>query len=232
MKRSAMVVVLGGDGTLLSLARHQGDRKVPILGINMGHLGFLTEVTSQEALSQLEEALAGGMKLSSRMMLQSELHRVEERKDLPPVLNDVVINKSALARIFDVDVLVDGQRVTNIRADGIIVSTPTGSTGYNLAAAGPIVHPEMDVILITPICPHTLTNRPVVLAGDVEVEIRINDGEEIYLTLDGQHGFPLLDGDVVKVKRSSKRISILTPAGRNYFDVLRNKLQWGRRYRH
>ena len=229
MKRCDLMVVLGGDGTLLSLAKYQVGRQVPILGVNMGHLGFLTEVSRDEAFEQLGEALEGRMTRSHRMMLVSELQRGEQRERLPHVLNDVVINKSALARIFDMDVLVDGSSVTNMRADGVIISTPTGSTAYNLAANGPVVHPEMDVILFTPICPHTLTNRPVVLSAEVVVELRINDGEEIYLTLDGQQGFPLQGGDIVRVWRSERRICVLVPSGRNYFDVLRNKLQWGKR---
>jgi NAD+ kinase len=129
--------------------------------------------------------------------------------------------------MLDIDVLVDGAKVANLRADGVIISTPTGSTAYNLAANGPIVHPEMDVIIVTPICPHTLTNRPVVLSAEVVVEMRINDGEEMYLTLDGQQGFPLQGGDIVRVWRSERRMCLLVPTGRNYFDVLRNKLQWG-----
>jgi NAD+ kinase len=227
LHRCDLIVVLGGDGTLLSLAKFQVGRQVPILGVNMGQLGFLTEVSSNEALEQLEAALEGRMSCSSRMMLASELQRGDKVERLPHVLNDVVINKSALARIFDVDVMVDGASVTNIRADGVIISTPTGSTAYNLSANGPIVHPEMDVIIVTPICPHTLTNRPVVLSAEVVVEIRINDGEEIYLTLDGQQGFPLRGRDVVRIWRSERRVCLLVPTGRNYFDVLRNKLQWG-----
>ena len=230
MQRCDMVIVLGGDGTLLSLARHQRGRIVPILGINLGHLGFLTEVAASEAYEQIEAALEGRMRRSRRMMLASELVRREGVLELPHVLNDVVINKSALARIFDVDILVDGQWATNVRADGIIISTPTGSTAYNLAANGPIVHPEMDVIIISPICPHTLTQRPVVLSGNVELELRINNGEEIYLTLDGQKGFPISGGDVVKIKRSERRLCILSPADRDFFDVLRNKLNWGKRW--
>ncbi|HUX07447.1 MAG TPA: NAD(+)/NADH kinase [Acidobacteriota bacterium] len=229
MKRCELIVVLGGDGTLLSLAKYQVGRQVPILGVNMGQLGFLTEVAHSEALEQLEEALEGRMTRSYRMMLASELQRGDRSERLPHVLNDVVINKSALARIFDLDVLVDGFSVTNTRADGVIVSTPTGSTAYNLAANGPVVHPEMDVIIFTPICPHTLTNRPVVLSADMVVELRINDGEEIYLTLDGQQGFPLRGGDIVRVWRSERQVCLLVPSGRNYFDVLRNKLQWGKR---
>jgi NAD+ kinase len=145
------------------------------------------------------------------------------------VLNDVVINKSALARIFDVDIAIDGEKITTIRADGIIISTPTGSTAYNLAANGPIVHPHMSVILITPICPHTLTYRPVVLAGEAVIELSLRDSEQTYLTLDGQEGFPLERGDVVRVFRSPRSMTLLMPERNSFFTVLRNKLKWGDR---
>lgn len=224
-----LVIVLGGDGTLLSLAKLQGKKKVKILGINMGYLGFLTEVPISEAIQDLQAALKGKMYESRRMMLRTELERGGRSKNLDHVLNDVVINKSALARIFDVDVMLNGERITTIRADGIIVSTPTGSTAYNLAAGGPIIHPEMDVIVVTPICPHTLTNRPVVLPGDMVVEMQIGRGDEIYLTLDGQHGFPIADGDIVRVRRGECYMHLLSPSERSYFDILKNKLNWGKR---
>jgi NAD+ kinase len=229
MKSCDLVIVLGGDGTLLSLARFQGSREVPILGINMGSLGFLTEVYDSEAMDQLQAAFDGRIECSMRMMLQSELVRGDESKPLPHVLNDIVINKSAVARIFDLDVIVNGERISTIRADGLIVSTPTGSTAYNLAAGGPIVHPEMNVFILAPICPHTLTNRPLVLPGDSLVELRINGGEEVYLTLDGQEGFPLVENDLVRVRRGERTLCILSPVGRSYFEVLQNKLKWGER---
>lgn len=229
MAESDMVIVLGGDGTLLSLARYQSEREVPILGINMGSLGFLTEIASDEAVHQLNQTFEGQAHYSRRMMLKAELLRGEDRQPLPNVLNDVVINKSALARIFDVDIRVNGELITVIRADGLIVSTPTGSTAYNLAAGGPIIHPEMEVIILTPICSHTLTNRPIVLPGEMTVELRINGREETYLTLDGQQGFPLQDGDIVRVCKSESALCILSARGRSFFDVLQSKLKWGER---
>jgi len=227
MERCDLVVVLGGDGTLLSLAKHQGERQVPILGVNMGSLGFLTEISDGEALEQLEATLDGEMRRSNRMMLKVELHRGDTVRKLPHVLNDVVINKSALARIFDVNVILDGVEITTIRADGIIVSTPTGSTAYNLAANGPIIYPEMEVIVLSPICPFTLTNRPIVLPADMVVELRINGDQETFLTLDGQHGFPLSGGDIVRIERGERTLCILSPKGRSYFEVLQSKLKWG-----
>lgn len=227
--RSDMVVVLGGDGTMLSLAKYQDEDEKPVVGVNMGSLGFLTEVAVTEAEEMIASALNGELGMSYRMMLHTELVRDQSTQPLQRVLNDVVINKSALARIFDVEVIIDGESITTIRADGIILSTPTGSTAYNLAANGPIVHPEMQVILLTPICPHMLTYRPVVLPGEAVIELTLVDGEETYLTLDGQAGFPLQMGDVVRVMRSSKRMTILSPPRRSFFRVLRNKLKWGDR---
>lgn len=229
VRRSELVIVLGGDGTMLSLARYQDDQEKPVLGINMGSLGFLTETSVREAETAIAAALQGRLQKSRRMMLQASLIRNGEPQPLQHVLNDVVINKSALARIFDVDVVIDGEKITTIRADGIIVSTPTGSTAYNLAANGPIVHPHMSVIIITPICPHTLTYRPVVLAGDTTLDLKLRDSEETYLTLDGQEGFPLKQGDVVRVIRSSRSMTLLMPARNSFFTVLRNKLKWGDR---
>lgn len=228
-RTSDLIIVLGGDGTMLSLARFQENEEKPVLGINMGSLGFLTETSVHDAETAIEAALAGRLQRSRRMMLGAELLRGGERRPLQHVLNDVVINKSALARIFDVDIAIDGERITTIRADGIIVSTPTGSTAYNLAANGPIVHPHMSVILLTPICPHTLTYRPVVLAGEAVIELSMRDSEQTYLTLDGQEGFPLERGDVVRVFRSPRSMTLLMPARNSFFTVLRNKLKWGDR---
>jgi NAD+ kinase len=229
VKKSEMVIVLGGDGTLLSLAKYLNEGEKPVLGINMGSLGFLTEVAVTEAMAMIQAALDNELGMSYRMMLNTELVRAGKKRSLQRVLNDVVINKSALARIFDVDVKIDGERITTIRADGLIVSTPTGSTAYNLAAQGPIVYPEMEVILVTPICPHMLTYRPVVLPAEIILELELKDSEETYLTLDGQAGFPLHQGDIVRVSRSSKKMAIFSPRDKSFFTVLRNKLKWGDR---
>lgn len=222
-----MLIVLGGDGTMLSLAQFQKHIEKPILGINMGSLGFLTEISVDDAIPMIHAALDSRLEKSFRMMLNVELVRNGKVTPLQHVLNDVVINKSALARIFKVDIVINNEKITTMRADGIIVSTPTGSTAYNLAANGPIVHPEMGVILITPICPHTLTYRPVVLSSTAMLELSMLDTEETYLTLDGQAGFPLEKNDVVRVVKSSRRMTLLSPPKSTFFKVLRNKLKWG-----
>ena len=224
-----MLIVLGGDGTMLSLAQFQKHIEKPILGINMGSLGFLTEISVDDAIPMINAALESRLEKSYRMMLMVELVRNGQVEPLQHVLNDVVINKSALARIFNVEVAINNEKITTIRADGIIVSTPTGSTAYNLAANGPIVHPEMGVMLLTPICPHTLTYRPVVLNGTAILELSMLDTEETYLTLDGQAGFPLMKGDIVRVRKSSRRMTLMSPPKSTFFKVLRNKLQWGNR---
>lgn len=224
-----MLIVLGGDGTMLSLAQFQKHIEKPILGINMGSLGFLTEISVDDAIPMIHAALESRLEKSYRMMLMVELVRKGQVEPLHHVLNDVVINKSALARIFEVDVVINNEKITTIRADGIIVSTPTGSTAYNLAANGPIVHPEMGVMLLTPICPHTLTYRPVVLNSTSVLELSMRDSEETYLTLDGQAGFPLEKDDVVRVRKSSRRMTLLSPPKSTFFKVLRNKLKWGNR---
>jgi len=224
-----IVIVLGGDGTMLSLAKYQTDPPTPVLGINMGSLGFMTEVAVTDSEAAIRQALADELATSTRMMLESELIRRGKKQSLQRVLNDVVINKSALARIFNVEVSIDGTPITTIRADGIIISTPTGSTAYNLAANGPIIHPEMEVVALTPICPHTLTYRPVVLPGNVQLDLTMLDAEETYLTLDGQAGFPLHQGDTVRVYQSQLNMKILRPQQGSFFTVLKNKLKWGDR---
>lgn len=229
VSRADMMIVLGGDGTMLSLAKYQADHARPILGINMGSLGFLTEVAVTEASEMISKALKGELQLSERMMLESTLIRKGREQPLQRVLNDVVINKSALARIFNIEVKIDGTVITTIRADGIIICTPTGSTAYNLAANGPIIYPEMRVIALTPICPHTLTYRPVVLPGEALVDLTLLDSEETYLTMDGQAGFPLHQGDTVRVYQSKHTMPIFKPSDKSFFTVLKNKLKWGDR---
>jgi NAD+ kinase len=226
---SDMVIVLGGDGTMLSLAKYQPENPKPVLGINMGSLGFLTEVAVTEASTMIRAALDDRLELTNRMMLESELIRGGKEQPLQRVLNDVVINKSALARIFNIEIKIDGAVITTIRADGIIVTTPTGSTAYNLAANGPIIYPEMQVIGITPICPHTLTYRPVVLPGEAVLDLTLLDSEETYLTMDGQAGFPLHQGDTVRVYKSRRVMPIYKPGEKSFFEVLKNKLKWGDR---
>jgi NAD+ kinase len=225
-----LVVVLGGDGTLISVARLVGDRQVPILGVNLGSLGFLTEITLDELYPALESCLSGDYRLSERMMLRVDLVRDGQAIKSHQVLNDMVINKGALARIIDLETAVNGNHLTTFKADGLIISTPTGSTGYSLAANGPIVHPDLDCLVITPICPHTLTNRPIVVSSDALITIRLqSQNEDVYLTLDGQVGFELKYGDTIGIERAAHRTRLVMSRSKDYFEVLRTKLKWGER---
>jgi NAD+ kinase len=229
-----LIVVLGGDGTLIGMAGRIASAgvDVPIAGVNYGSLGFLTEITLPELYPTLGEVLAGTARIDDRMMLRSEILRRGERVADHLVLNDVVITKGALSRIIDLSVSVAGRTVMSVRADGLIVATPTGSTAYNLAAGGPIVHPSVDAILLTPIAPHMLTNRPVLIHGDSEVAVRpALDGshEEIFVTWDGQAGLPLEADDVVRIRRADRALRLVRASTRHYFDVLRQKLKWGER---
>jgi len=228
--KSDLVVVLGGDGTLLGVARFIRGRDVPVLGINMGQFGFLTETAADEALATLDDVLHGNYETEARLMLRADVLRNGRRVGTHQVLNDVVINKGALARIIDLETHVDGKYLCTYKADGLIVSTPTGSTAYSLSAGGPIVEPWVRVILLSPICPHTLANRPMVLHESVLVEVILRSaGQDVSLTLDGQQGAPLLNEDVVRVRRSPHRIALVRPSTRTYYEVLRSKLRWGER---
>jgi NAD+ kinase len=225
-----LLIVLGGDGTLLSGARAMGNKRVPILAVNLGGLGFLSSVTLDELYPVLETVLSGGHKTSERMMLAANISRGGTCVEQQDALNDAVITKTALARMLEFDVLVDGAPVTRYRADGLIVATPTGSTAYSLAAGGPIVDPQLEALLITPICPHMLTNRPLVIPDTARVEIDIAATEEpVYLTLDGQVGFQLESRDRVAISKSANRVVLVQPPRKTYFDVLRSKLRWGER---
>jgi NAD+ kinase len=230
--RSAdLVVVLGGDGTLIHAASVLGGRPAPILGINMGSLGFLTEVPQSELYPTLELVLAGKAQVSERMKLRVHLHRGgrPERAIDEEVLNDVVISKSALSRMAELDTRCSGNFVTTYKADGVIVATPTGSTAYSLAANGPLVYPSMRGVIISPICPHTLTQRPLVVPDDENIEIILVNDTEVYLTLDGQKGVPLARGDRVQVKQSYNRVLLVRNPHIDYFGILRAKLRWGER---
>lgn len=231
LDQAELVVVLGGDGTLISVARLFSDRDVPILGINLGSLGFLTEVTVEELYSRLEKVLEGNPRVSERMMLEVTLHREGKEPERYTVLNDVVINKGALARIVDLETKVNRHFLTTYKADGLIVSTPTGSTGYSLSAGGPIIHPLMSCIVITPICPHTLTNRPIVVTDESTVCVTVTSSfdEKVYLTLDGQVGFELHEGDSIEVRKALKTTALVMSRTRDYFELLRTKLKWGER---
>lgn len=225
-----MIIVLGGDGTLLSVARLVEDHKVPILGVNLGGLGFLTEITLEELFRVLERVVQGDFVTNERVVLGTAVIRKGKKKAEFAVLNDAVINKGALARMIDIETTINGEYLTTFKSDGLIISTPTGSTAYNLSAGGPIVYPSLHCIIITPICPHTLTNRPIVVSDDAEIRaILKTKQEEVILTLDGQQGFPLEVEDVVEVRKAEGRILLIKSPYRHYFEVLREKLRWGER---
>jgi NAD+ kinase len=224
-----LMLVLGGDGTMIATARMIGDQEVPVLGVNYGGLGYLAEFRIEELYSALESILADNYRLDRRVMLAVEHSRGDDSPNTYRVLNDVVINKSALARIIEIEAYLNSQFVNSFRADGLIVSTPTGSTAYNLSAGGPVIFPSMNAVVITPICPFTLSNRPIVVPDDAEIELLLKtDKEDVTLTLDGQVGFPLKVADHVRIRKSRTTFNLIQPSNRNYFDVLRDKLRWGR----
>ena len=224
-----LILVLGGDGTMIATARMIGDSQVPVMGVNYGGLGYLAEFPLEELFPALDSILAGQYKVQQRLMLAVELWRDEQLVTRNRVLNDVVVNKSALARIIEIEAYLNDQFVNLFRADGLIVATPTGSSAYNLSAGGPIIYPSMNAVVITPICPFTLSNRPIVVPDDSIIEVRlVTRNEEVALTLDGQVGFPLQAGDRAVIRKSNTAFNLVQPPNRNYFEVLRNKLKWGR----
>jgi NAD+ kinase len=228
-----LIVVLGGDGTLLSVAGciASGGADVPILGVNFGSLGFLTEATLPELYPSLEAALSGRARVEARMMLRATTIRGGTALPEQLALNDVVITKSARARMTDLSVSVGEEFVTRVKADGLIVATPTGSTAYNLSAGGPIVQPVVDAIVLTPIAPHMLTNRPIVIPASslVRVQPLMTERDELYVTFDGQAGYELRVGDEVRIQCAERRVRLLRPSTRSYFEVLRQKLKWNER---
>jgi len=228
-RNADLILVLGGDGTMIATARTIGDVEVPVIGVNYGGLGYLAEFRIEEMFAALELILAGNYAVEPRLMLDVELRRRDELIAHNRVLNDVVVNKSALARIIEIETYLNNQFVNSFRADGLIVSTPTGSTAYNLSAGGPIVYPSMNAVVVTPICPFTLSNRPIVVPDDSVIEVRLmTKNEDVALTLDGQVGFPLQVGDRLAIRKSETTFNLVRPTNRNYFDVLRDKLKWGR----
>lgn len=223
------LVVLGGDGTLLSVARAVGDLGTPILGVNLGDLGFLTATTLDEMTAALQAFLDGRLIVEERMMLAATILRRGEPAGRFLALNDAVIMKAATSRIVGLAVAVDGTAATAYRADGLIVATPTGSTAYSLSAGGPILFPTMDAIVLTPICSHTLTARPIVLPGASRIEVALRTRDEVVLTVDGQVSAPLGDDDTVAVERAASRIRLVRIPQKHFFSVLRTKLKWGER---
>jgi NAD+ kinase len=225
-----LIVVLGGDGTLLAVARAAGTREVPILGINLGRLGFLTEINIDELFPALDKVLAGELNVVSRMRLEVVVRRGEEDVARYQALNDAVITKTALSRMVDLEAFADGVKVTTYHADGLIVSTPTGSTAYSLSAGGPLLLPGIEAIVMTPICPHDLTHRPLVLPQTCVVEVVADPrGGEIALTVDGQEGMQLDPGDRVRMSRSPHPVALVASPFRNRYEILHEKLRWGKR---
>ncbi len=223
-----IMLVLGGDGTFISAARLVVRNNVPVLGLNLGGLGFLTEVGVDEAKRVLEDILKGNFVTENRMLLVAHVHRHEERVADYSVVNDVVINKGALARIIQLEMHINGNYVCSYRADGLIISTPMGSTAYSLSAGGPIVHPVLSSIIITPICAHSLTNRPLVVPDNSRIRTVVKETNgEVFLTLDGQVGFSIEKGDVIEVKKAEMQLKVIKSPLRNYYEILRTKLRWG-----
>ena len=233
VRRVGMVVVLGGDGTLLNMANHiaAAGAVIPILGVNFGSLGFLTEVTLPELYLALEAAVTGAANVEERLMLRAITTRGGAAFADNIALNDVVVTKAARSRMIDLLVYVGDEFVTRVKADGLIVATPTGSTAYNLSAGGPIVQPSADALTLTPIAPHTLTNRPVVIpaSSPVRVQPHIEERDELYVTFDGQVGFQLQKGDEIRIGRAPQTLRLIRSSTRSYFEVLREKLKWGER---
>jgi NAD+ kinase len=227
--RADLLVVLGGDGTLIHAAGLCNQREVPILGVNMGTLGFLTEVPKDRAFPLLEQALQGTLDVSRRLMLSVQVRHRDHVLLEGAVLNDAVISKNALSRLADLEVTVDARPATTYEADGLIIATPTGSTAYSLSAAGPIVYPTLDAILLTPICPHALTQRPLVLPPTSQVLVRLTSPGEMFVTLDGSHGRPLEIGQEVRIRTAPHRTLILRNPEVDHFAILREKLRWGAR---
>ncbi|MBW1668306.1 MAG: NAD(+)/NADH kinase [Deltaproteobacteria bacterium] len=225
-----LLIVLGGDGTLLGAARKVAKRGIPILGVNVGGLGFLTEIPVKRLYPAIEKMLEASLEVEARLMLETRVLRSGEEACRVLVLNDVVINKGALARIIDLDVYINEEFLTTFRADGLIVSTPTGSTAYNLSAGGPVLYPTMTSFILTPICPFTLTNRPIILPDSHRVSIKLpkeTAGEKVSLTFDGQVGFDLLQGDEIIIRTSERKIKLVKSPDQTYFEILREKLMWG-----
>jgi NAD+ kinase len=228
-RSSDLLITFGGDGTLLSVARHAPEH-VPIIGVNMGTLGFLTEIRVEEFPAMLERVLAGSFHVEPRTAFEVSVSGPSREPGTRyRVLNDCAINKSAVARIIEMRVSVAGVFVSTFRGDGLIVATPTGSTAYNLSAGGPIIYPTMGAVVITPMCPHMLTNRPLVLPDELDIEVSLitPDAKDIFLSLDGQEGFEIGEEDRICIRKSEERVLLVQSPDKNYFDVLRNKLKWG-----
>ncbi|MBI5417590.1 NAD(+)/NADH kinase [Candidatus Poribacteria bacterium] len=223
-----LIIVLGGDGTLLNIARYAAVYGTPIMAVNLGSLGFITEIKVEEIFFNLEKFLADKHEVEERMMLEGIVLRQNKKIQKYLALNDIVISKDVISRIIHVETYVDEKYVTTYHSDGLVISSPTGSTAYSLSAGGPIVHPAMEALLLSPICPHTLTNRPIIIVPKSEIKFVLKSVEQqVMITVDGQLTLSLLPGDIIKICRSRYRTKLIVPENRNYFEVLRNKFKWG-----
>ena len=225
-----LIVVLGGDGTLLATARALNRKPVPLLAVNLGGLGFLTVITREELFATLELVLAGNLRSERRVQIEADIVRADGVIASYLALNDAVLNKGAIARVLDFDVWVDSKFISTYKSDGLIVSTPTGSTAYSLAAGGPVIIPSVAAFIVTPICAHTLTNRPIVLPDSAAIEVAVkSQRESVYLTVDGQVGIALRSDDTVRIKRAASHVELIQSPHKTYFEILRQKLKWGER---
>jgi len=222
-----LAVVLGGDGTMLTAARALVDYKIPLVGVNRGRFGFLTDLSSESMLDAMERILAGEFNIEQRMLLTASIIRNGEVISQGLAMNDVVVNKSGLSRLIELEINIDGQFVHRQRSDGLILATPTGTTAYALSAGGPILHPTLDAIALVPIAPHTLSNRPIAINSASKVEITLVHAEDAGVHFDGQLNMSIQQGDKVLVERAEKTVSLLHPLGHSHYDMLREKLHWG-----
>jgi len=229
-KHVELVIVFGGDGTFLSVSKQVNEYNIPILGINSGGLGFLTEFTLNELYPIMEKIIEDDYEIEERGMLSASVYKKNKKFGSYTVLNDLVINNGKVSRIIDLAIYAEGNLITTFKADGIIFSTPTGSTAYSLSAGGPIVHPTLPVTLITPICPHILTNRPLVVSNEMEITVKVLTVGSSYLTLDGQETVKLELNDEIKLKKSDSTVKLIKSPFRDYFSILKTKLMWGERY--
>tara|TARA_B100001167_G_C16760463_1_gene301079 strand:- start:224 stop:1129 length:906 start_codon:yes stop_codon:yes gene_type:complete len=227
-QQADLLIVLGGDGTLLSVARAAHPHNIPILAVNLGSLGFLAEISIEELYPTLENILAGKFEIENRMLLNACIWRNGEKVEDHNVLNDVVINKGAVARVINLQVLVDGQYMTSYRADGLIIATPTGSTAYSLSAGGPIIHPSMHTLVLSPICPFTLTNRSILIPDQSVIQVKLAaEYDDVRVTLDGQEGYDMRVGDILEIKKTKTSLQLIRGPNKNYYQILRDKLHWG-----
>ena len=227
-QQADLLIVLGGDGTLLSVARAAHPHNIPILAVNLGNLGFLAEISIDELYPTLENILAGKFEIENRMLLNACIWRNGEKVEDHNVLNDVVINKGAVARVINLQVLVDGQYMTSYRADGLIIATPTGSTAYSLSAGGPIIHPSMHTLVLSPICPFTLTNRSILIPDQSIIQVKLAaEYDDVRVTLDGQEGYDMRAGDILEIKKTKTSLQLIRGPNKNYYQILRDKLHWG-----